>query len=435
MPKVKSKSILAIVMLAQSFFWHSLVYADLQSGSDGNDLRFTGRLSASLNSTYLEEDNDSQLNQDQFSHSGQESLRLMLDSFSPGFGSSGSEWSVHVKGYHQHTDNSQSNRLPQGDSAFRYRQVKEDWDSNNNTFIGYELDRLYYKKQLDQFALSIGRQAIDWGSGRFWQPMNVFGAFSPTDLDTDYKAGIDSVHAQYFPTPFSSLSLAYVFSTHDRPSENSSRLDKHNHALRYRTQIAESSELALLYADVLERRILAASFESDWQGIGWRIEAAHYHDAEKDNLNQQTNLWFWIAGLDYQFSNGSLITFEWYQNQFGLSDTHDFDLTLLQADPVNTRPAQQQLGKQALGMSLGHDISPLLNLQYTGLVGTIMHTQNRSYSILHQVNFQYSLSDNADLLFSVLAAQGKDKKDQLEIQSDYGHLPSQATLRLRIYFG
>lgn len=424
-----------LVIFIASMFWQSASYAL----GDTKDINFSGRLSTSLNSTYLEEDNTLGLNKNEFSFSGQESLRLMLDSFNSdaeGFGqeNSSSEWSTHIKSYHQHTDNSQLNPLPSGESAFRYRQLREDWDSNDNTFIGYEIDRLYYKQQIDRFALSVGRQAIDWGSGRFWQPMNVFGAFSPIDLDTDYKTGIDSIYAQYFPTPFSSFSFAYVFSTQDKLSNNQ-KLDKHNVALRYRTQIADNSELALLYADILERSILAASFESDWQGLGWRIEAAHYDDQERDNLNQETSLWFWIAGIDYQFSNGSLLSFEWYQNDFGISDAQDIDASLIDVNSFNTRPAQQQLGKQALGVSLAHDISPLLNLQYTGLIGTLKNNQDRQYSILHQVNLQYSLSNNSDLLFSVLTAQGKEKKDQLDIQSDYGHIPSQATLRLRVYFG
>ncbi|MEM9620603.1 MAG: hypothetical protein AAF993_03075, partial [Pseudomonadota bacterium] len=38
---------------------------------------------------------------------------------------------------------------------------------------------------------TLGRQAVSWGSGIVFQPMDLFSPFSPTVVDRDYKAGDD----------------------------------------------------------------------------------------------------------------------------------------------------------------------------------------------------------------------------------------------------
>ena len=91
-------------------------------------------------------------------------------------------------------------------------------------------------------TFSVGRQAIDFGSGRFWQPLNVFGSFTPTDLDTDFKPGIDAARLDWFTSDFSSLSAVYAFSPKDNTTISTGKTT--NSALHYRSQVGEQSEYA-----------------------------------------------------------------------------------------------------------------------------------------------------------------------------------------------
>jgi hypothetical protein len=350
----------------------------------------------------------------------QQSVRLMFDEVLEQ-----GEWSVHLQSARQHLSNFPVAERHSSD-LFRYRLGGGNWlderGGDTVTTIDYALDRLVYRRRFERYTLGLGRQPIDWGSGRFWQPLNVFGAFAPTDLDTDYKPGIDAVTVDAYPGAFSSLTGAYVLAPKDDAElENSS-------ALHYRRQAGALSELSLLAGSVVGNRVLGAAFESAWGGMGWRLEGVHYTLEQSDE-----KAFFWIAGIDYMFADGTVIAAEWYDNSRGA--TTEAELGAMAGDPLVAYGLQQQLGRHILGVSLQRDLTPLLNGGYTLLAGTLRDGDNRRhFSLLHQLNLTYSVSDESDLLFSLLYADGKGLNSADEPQSEFGHLPPSATLRLRFYF-
>ena len=52
-------------------------------------------------------------------------------------------------------------------------------------------DRLAAQLRQGPWALTLGRQAVSWGGGLVFQPMDLFNPFAPTTVDRDYKAGDD----------------------------------------------------------------------------------------------------------------------------------------------------------------------------------------------------------------------------------------------------
>jgi hypothetical protein len=379
----------------------------------------TGRFSMLGNTASAESGDIGYVDSDHHSLSAdQQSLRLMLDGYS-----TQDEWSLHIKTLRLH-----SNAYPQQTSAetpFRYQPLAQDWlDDSNATQVtrtGYEIDRALYKRRFGKMTLSLGRQPIDWGSGRFWQPLNVFGAFAPTALDTDFKAGLDAIVLDAYPSDFSSLSAAYVLTPqHDATLDNSS-------ALYYRSQLGEDGELSLLAARVLDSDIFGGAYESAWNGMGWRIEAAHYQPDQGDDFL------FWIAGIDYQFNDGTLLAAEWYDNGYGADN--ESDIATLATNPLTYYALQPQLSRHLLGLSLGRDLTPLLHADYTLLMSSLKDTRGSHHSsLLHQVNLKYSVSNESDLLMSLSLANGRGLNDLGEVQSEFGHLPAALTLRLRFYF-
>lgn len=352
----------------------------------------------------------------------QQSLRLMLeDTFNEG------QWSVHVKSARIHVTDLLVSDTHSSD-LFRYNKLSSNWleekESNNTTLIGYEVDRAVYQQRFKKTTLSLGRQAIDWGSGRLWQPLNVFGSFAPTDLDTDYKPGIDAARLDWFPSNFSSLTAVYAAS----PNDNAAVDDSTNAALYYKSQLGDASEFALLAGGVIGNSVLGASFESAWSGMGWRVEAllTTFKTTNEKAL-------FWIAGFDYQFSNGTLLTAEWYDNSRGA--TNATVLSQSQSDTYIKYGLQQQLSRNVLGLSLSKDISSLLNGGYTLLASPIKNSSGQeTTSVLHQLNLTYSVSNESDILFLYQQASGQGLNLTGKPQSEFGHVPTSLTVRLRFYF-
>ncbi len=384
-----------------------------------NALELSGRFSMLANTASAEtgdigyEDNDH--------HSpgiDQQSLRLMLD----GNGTQ-DEWSVHVRSFRLNSNGYPD--LTESATPFRYRPMAHNWlndsDSGQLTRIAYEVDRAVYKRRFKKITLALGRQPIDWGSGRFWQPLNVFGAFSPTALDTDFKVGVDAIVLESYPSDFSTLTAAHVLT----PQQDS--LFNNSSAIYYRSQLDEGGELSLLAGRVLNNDVLGTAYEATWNGLGWRIEAAYYLPEQGDKFL------FWIAGIDYQFNDGPLITVEWYNNGYGADQ--ESDIASIASDSLSLYGLQPQLSKSLLGLSLGRDITPLLHGDYTLLMSSLKNTQGSHYSsLLHQLNLSYSVSNESDLLISMLLGSGRGLDTTGQPQSEFGHLPAALTMRLRFYF-
>ncbi len=350
----------------------------------------------------------------------QQSFRLMLED-----SAGDSLWSFHLDTKRLHLKGLPFSTKHSSD-LFRYYDLSHHWrgerDRSSRTRIGYEVDQAYFRIDKGNLNLGIGRQPVDWGSGRFWQPMNVFGAFAPTDLDTEYKPGIDTVIVDWFPSAFSSLEAVYAFAPNDRDKI------KNSGALYYRRQAGQNSELALLAGRVLENSVYGTSFESDLRGAGWRIEGVYY-----DLSDSKDNEWFWIAGVDYQFNNGTLITAEWYNNTLGVR--HESSLLTSPIELFELHGLKQHFSQQILGISLNRDMTPLLNANYSLLISPLKNSSgHHEFSALHQFNLVYSVSDESEFVFSLQHTSGTGLDRQKKLTSEFGHLPDSLTLIYRYYF-
>ena len=57
----------------------------------------------------------------------------------------------------------------------------------------HRFDRFALEYRRRNLSVTVGRQAVSWGSGRVFQPMDLFNPFAPTTVDRDYKPGDDVV--------------------------------------------------------------------------------------------------------------------------------------------------------------------------------------------------------------------------------------------------
>ncbi len=58
-------------------------------------------------------------------------------------------------------------------------------------------DRLLVGYRAGDFAISLGRQALSWGNGQVFTPMDLLSPFAPDAIDRDFKPGDDLLLAQW----------------------------------------------------------------------------------------------------------------------------------------------------------------------------------------------------------------------------------------------
>lgn len=386
-----------------------LLLCILPVAADVSAWSVTGRASLFANDSDVSDASSSA----NLSSQDQQSVRLMLENITDQ-----DETVLHTRVRRRHLSDTTADTL-QAPDLFRLRPGKEEWapDCQNGscTQIGGEIDRFYYRYHQNQTSWTIGRQALDWGSGRFWQPMNLFGAFAPTELDTDFKSGVDALSAEWYPSLFSSLTWVWVAQSPEAPGQGK------NTSIHYRTQMGESSEVALIAGYVLGDPVFAVSFESDWQGMGWRLEAQ-----QKDKGTEGNRFW-WIAGIDTQFDDGTLLTLEWHDNAFGAQHVNEISARL--TDPGLVYGLEPHTVRHVMGLSLQRTLSPLWQGGYS-LFAALLDDEP---SYLHQLHAIRSLSNESDLTITLLHTTGRAPKNDLP-QSEFGALPDSVSLRLRWYF-
>jgi hypothetical protein len=88
-----------------------------------------------------------------------------------------------------------SGRLP--DDRTRLFNLTDVIRDEGKTALVQRLDRLSAGYTSDRAVIRVGRQAITWGNGMFYTPMDIFNPFDPAAVDTEYKTGDDMVYGQY----------------------------------------------------------------------------------------------------------------------------------------------------------------------------------------------------------------------------------------------
>ncbi len=94
------------------------------------------------------------------------------------------------------------------DASFLSRQTVSDdrrlldltavLEENSSHIWYHRLDRLFLSKTAGWGNLRLGRQAVTWGNGLIFNPMDLFNPFSPADVERDYKIGDDMVSAEIY---------------------------------------------------------------------------------------------------------------------------------------------------------------------------------------------------------------------------------------------
>lgn len=271
----------------------------------------------------------------------------------------------------------------------------------NHLTISHYIDRLYFDQDFSFGSLVIGRQRISWGTGRVWNPTDIFNPINPANFGKIEKDGSDAASMRFDLGQLTNLQFVYNAEYHFKYSD---------YAARFRTNIL-GYDFSMMSGYVDKRLVNGGDFAGDVGGAGIRGETL----VSSDVLGRTGYFMKWILGADYQFTEKLYGMFEYYHNGQGKVDRFNYDLTELYEGKI------LNLGKDYLVVSGSYQLTPLI---------TIMLLSNSNLndgSGYLAGTLSYSASDNTSLTFGSLYTYG----DSL---TEYWYYPQACYLKLETYF-
>ncbi|MFQ6007187.1 MAG: hypothetical protein ACE5OQ_16985 [Woeseia sp.] len=259
-------------------------------------------------------------------------------------------------------------------------------DDDNRSAALHRLDRVWLGYANEKTVFRFGRQAVSWGNGLIFSPMDIVNPFDPTAIDTEYKTGDDMAYAQYLRDNGDDIQAAAVLRRN--PATGDVESDQGTLAIKYHG-IGSGAEFDVLVAVNHDDTTIGIGGNRNIGGAILRADLVVADTRSKTTTQLVTNLsysWTW-AGRNV---SGAL---EYYYNGFGQNDG-SYDLQSVAANPeLLERLARGELysiGRHYLAGSLLIEMTPLWLL--TPIVFLNLEDQSALVQLVTQNNLQENLA-------------------------------------------
>jgi hypothetical protein len=264
-------------------------------------------------------------------------------------------------------------------------------DQGSKSALVHRLDRLWVGYTSEKAVVRFGRQALSWGNGMFYAPMDLVNPFDPAAVDTEYKAGDDMLYLQYLRDSGADIQGAYVirrdYLSGDVDSDAATITTKY-HGFR------GEGEFDVLIARHYGDNVLGLGASHAIGGANWSGDLV-VTETDLDTIVQlSTNLsysWNWGG------KNMSGVV-EYHFNGFGQHSGNYDPLSLAGNPDLLLRLGRGEsftIGRHYLAGSVLIEMTPLWSISPTLLMNA------SDPSGLLQLITNYSLSDNMALLGSL----------------------------------
>lgn len=299
-----------------------------------------------------------------------------------------------------------------GRNSYRWSDITSTPGGDDGKSVNRQnLDRFNLQWNLNAGDLTVGRQAVAFGSARIINPTDVFLPFDVQTLNTEYRVGIDAIRFQRPVGQLSEMDIGVVLG--DSGSANSAAF------VRLKSNI-KGSDLELTLIRFSEQNLFGVGLETTLGVYGAWIETAA---VSGDDTYVRTSL-----GLDYGFSEKWFGMLEYHYNGAGASEPSKY-LSRLSSTPY-TAGGVFLLGEHYLIPSVSWQVSPLTTASFQLLANL------SDDSIFANLGVDYSLSSNLYLGVQLFAFYGDKLEPSLrpETGSEYGGNPARLIMSLRYYF-
>jgi hypothetical protein len=252
----------------------------------------------------------------------------------------------------------------------------------------HRFDRLSIGYASDNVVIRIGRQAITWGNGLIFSPMDIVNPFDPTAIDTEYKAGDDMIYGQFSLANGDDIQFAHVFRRSKVPGESDSAAA--TTAAKYHGILGDA-EVDILVSRNRDEMTLGVGGNKNLGGALWRGDILVTDTLSGNRVQLVTNLsysWTWggrnLSGV-----------VEYYFSGFG-QRTSQYNLESIAGNTGLSRRLERgevfTVGRNYLATGVMFEMSQLWTLTPN------LFANLDDGSTLLQFTTRYSLSDDAEIL-------------------------------------
>ncbi|MEM1190059.1 MAG: hypothetical protein AAGI72_16130 [Pseudomonadota bacterium] len=272
--------------------------------------------------------------------------------------------------------------------------LRTDTHRGRDGWLRHGLDRASIAYSTPKTVVRLGRQALTWGRGQVFQPLDLFNPFAPDAPDQSYKPGTDMIYGQYLFDNGADLQALVV---PRRSAAAESTADASSAAIKGLLPVGNFEVETVLARDYGDT-VVALGATAPMGDALWKLDVvsttpqrAQTTVSAVANLNMS---WTWqdkpVSGF-----------LEYYRNGFGVADERPADE--LPSD-LTQRMARGQIfttGRDYINIGGTVHWTPLL--QITPIVAVNLHDQ----SALSLLTAQYSLSNRSNLVISAQLPFGR----------------------------
>ncbi len=253
------------------------------------------------------------------------------------------------------------------------QEINDDRQLMNLTHILDEGDRHVAYHRLDRLNLTyngawgtlrLGRQALTWGNGLIFNPMDLFNPFSPTTVVRDYKAGDDMAHLQI---PLGTGEAQFLYLPRRDGKTGDVADDQTSYASKWHFPLAGMA-IDFMAARHFSDHLIGAGATGYLGGAAWRFDSLYTF---LDMDDEQVGFWQIVANMDYAwgwFGRNFYGLIEYYYNGLGYSDDYEKALD----DPaLSDRLSRGELftfGRHYLAGQIQIELHPLLQSHWAAIV-------------------------------------------------------------------
>jgi len=283
------------------------------------------------------------------------------------------------------------------DDDFRLMDLTEVINDGGQTITAHRLDRLHLTYTSEQSVFRIGRQAVSWGNGLVYNPMDFFNPFDPAAIDKAYKTGDDMLYAQHLFDDGNDLQIVWVGRRDENGDSNS---EVSSSAAKYHIFL-ENYEFDFLAAEHFEAQTFAIGGVANVGGSVWRSDIVTTEINSDRYTSAVLNMSYsWLA-----WGRNMSGHIEFYRNGFGIDNSDYNPANLAQHPELTSRILRGELftlGRHYLAASATIELTPLWLLTST------LFSNLDDDSQLLQLLSQHDLQQNLQLLLAINLPIGDD---------------------------